>query len=86
MSRFLHLVREAQQEQWCTLPLCTKSFSGSFRDKCLNSHWFLSLEDAREKIENRRVEYIEFSPNSSLENLTPAELGGRKFLCLTDLD
>lgn len=28
-----------------------KSFNGSFRDECLNVHWFLSLEDAQEKIE-----------------------------------
>ena len=25
-----------------------ESFNGSCRDECLNSHWFLSLEDARE--------------------------------------
>jgi putative transposase len=25
--------------------------NGSFRDQCLNLNWFLSLEDAREKIE-----------------------------------
>lgn len=34
-----------------------ESFNGSFRDECLNIHWFLSLADAREKIENWRVEY-----------------------------
>jgi putative transposase len=28
-----------------------ESFNGSFRDECLNVHWFLSLADAREKIE-----------------------------------
>ena len=28
-----------------------ESFNGSFRDECLNSHWFLSLNDAKEKIE-----------------------------------
>lgn len=27
-----------------------ESFNGSFRDECLNVHWFLSIEDAREKI------------------------------------
>jgi putative transposase len=26
-----------------------ESFNGSFRDECLNTHWFLSLEDAYEK-------------------------------------
>jgi putative transposase len=28
-----------------------ESFNGSFRDECLHAHWFLSLEDASEKIE-----------------------------------
>lgn len=28
-----------------------ESFNGSFRDECLNVHWFLSLEDVQEKIE-----------------------------------
>lgn len=29
-----------------------ESFNGSLRDECLNAHWFLSPEDAREKIEH----------------------------------
>jgi len=29
-----------------------ESFNGSFRDECLNTHWFLSLEDAAKKIES----------------------------------
>lgn len=48
-----------------------ESWGGSFRDECLNTHWFLSLEDAREKIETWRVEYNEFRPHSSLGNLPP---------------
>jgi len=50
-----------------------ESFNGSFRDECLNSHWFLSLEDAREKIEQWREEYNSFRPHSSLGNMTPNE-------------
>lgn len=50
-----------------------ESFNGSFRDECLNCHWFLSLNDAREKIEAWRTDYNEFRPHSSLENLTPNE-------------
>ena len=46
-------------------------FNGSFRDECLNTHWFLSLEDAREKIELWRVEYTDFRPHSALGNLPP---------------
>ncbi len=29
-----------------------ESFNGSLCDECLNVHWFLSLEDAQEKIEH----------------------------------
>ena len=50
-----------------------ESFNGSFRDECLNLHWFLSLNDAREKIEAWREEYNTFRPHSSLGNLTPRE-------------
>ena len=49
-----------------------ESFNGSFRDECLNAHWFLSLEDAKEKIEVWRNEYNEYRPHSSLNQLTPA--------------
>ena len=50
-----------------------ESFNGSFRDECLDRHWFLSLEDARRVIEAYRVEYNTIRPHSSLGNLTPAE-------------
>ena len=43
------------------------------RDECLNAHWFLSLEDAIEKIETWRKEYNEYMPHSSLNDLTPVE-------------
>jgi len=51
-----------------------ESFNGSFRDECLNMHWFLSLTDAQEKIERWRQEYNSFRPHSSLQNLTPDEV------------
>jgi putative transposase len=50
-----------------------ESFNGSLRDECLNAHWFLSLEDATEKIEAWRIEYNEYRPHSSLNDLTPVE-------------
>lgn len=50
-----------------------ESFNGSLRGECLNVHWFLSLDDAREKIEHWRCEYNEFRPHSSLKQQTPAE-------------
>ena len=50
-----------------------ESFNGKFRDECLNEHWFLNLDDAKEKIEAYRVDYNEVRPHSSLDNLTPIE-------------
>ncbi|BEH99642.1 hypothetical protein KB20921_23900 [Edwardsiella ictaluri] len=50
-----------------------ESFNGSFRDECLNVHWFLSLDDAQEKIEQWRQEYNRSRPHSSLNNQTPEE-------------
>ena len=49
-----------------------ESFNGSFRDECLNVNWFLSIEDAKKKIEAWRQDYNEFRPHSSLENMTPS--------------
>jgi len=55
-----------------------ESFNGSFRDECLNVHWFLSLTDAQEEIKHWRQEYRQeynsFRPHSSLQNLTPDAL------------
>ncbi len=50
-----------------------ESFNGSFRDECLNLNWFLSLDDARTKIEAWRVDYNEFRPHQSLGGMTPCE-------------
>ena len=50
-----------------------ESFNGSFRDECLNMNWFMSLEDAKDKVERWRRDYNEFRPHSALTYLTPAE-------------
>lgn len=50
-----------------------ESFNGRFRQECLNEHWFLSLEDARCKIEQWRSFYNEERPHSALGWQTPAE-------------
>ena len=42
-------------------------------DECLNMNWFMSPEDAREKIERWRRDYNEFRPHSATSYLTPAE-------------
>jgi putative transposase len=37
-----------------------ESFNGRFRAECLNTHWFLSLDDARSKLEDWRRDLYEF--------------------------
>ena len=48
-----------------------ESFNNRFRQECLNASWFLSLADAREKIEAWRRDYNEHHPHSSLKNQSP---------------
>lgn len=48
-----------------------EAFNGRFREECLNQSWFLSLEDAREKIESWRQEYNSTRPHGALGNLAP---------------
>jgi putative transposase len=48
-----------------------ESFNVKFRDECLNEHWFLTLQDAQQKIETWRKQYIRQRPHSSLRWLTP---------------
>jgi putative transposase len=43
-----------------------ESFNGRLRQECLNAHWFLSLEDARHKIDEWRQYYNETRPHSAL--------------------
>ena len=48
-----------------------ESFNGRLRDECLISHWFLSLADARAKIDAWRRDYNESRPHTALGWLTP---------------
>jgi putative transposase len=48
-------------------------FNGRFRDECLNTYRFLSLDDARSKIETWRLDYNKSRPHTSLGFMTPAE-------------
>jgi putative transposase len=50
-----------------------ESFNGRFRDECLNTNWFVNLNDARRKIEAWRNEYNSERPHSSLAYRTPEE-------------
>jgi putative transposase len=53
-----------------------ESFNGKMRDECLNENWFMSLQEARMKIEAWRRDYNEVRPHSSLGNRTPLEFTG----------
>lgn len=48
-------------------------FNGKLREECLNENWFLTLQDARDKIETWRIDYNSYRPHRSLGQLTPNE-------------
>ena len=50
-----------------------ESFNGRVRDECLNAQGFVSLHDARQKIETWRIDDNEHRPHSSLGDLTRRE-------------
>ena len=51
----------------------TEAFNGCFRQECLNENWFLSLEDAEEKVESCRRHCNGERPHSALGNMSPRE-------------
>jgi len=50
-----------------------ESFNGKFRDECLNEEWFLTINDARNRIKEWNNEYIGERVHTSLDGLTPYE-------------
>lgn len=50
-----------------------EAFNGRLRQECLNESWFLSLEDAREKVEAWRMDYNRERPHGALGNMAPLE-------------
>ena len=50
-----------------------ESFHGKFRDECLNENYFSDIQEAKNKIEEWRIEYNTFRPHSSLDYKTPEE-------------
>jgi putative transposase len=54
-----------------------ESFNGWLRDECLNTNWFLSLDDARRKIEAWRQHYNESRPHTSLGFVPPSVFAQR---------
>jgi putative transposase len=51
-----------------------EAFNGRFRAECLNAHWFLTLADAREKMEHWRKYYNEERPHGALGHKPPISL------------
>lgn len=51
-----------------------EAFNGRLRAECLNAHWFLTLADAREKLEGWRRDYNEVRPHGAIGNRTPISL------------
>ncbi len=51
-----------------------EAFNGRLRAECLNTHWFLTLEDARRKLENWRRDYNELRPHGAIGNKAPITL------------
>lgn len=49
-----------------------ESFNGKFREYCLDLHWFASLDDAQEIIEQWRSHYNHVRPHRSLGKKPPA--------------
>lgn len=50
-----------------------ESLNGKFRNECLNQHWFRSLDEAREEIDQWRNHYNNIRPHSSLGYIAPVE-------------
>ncbi|WP_305972545.1 MULTISPECIES: integrase core domain-containing protein, partial [unclassified Mameliella] len=43
-----------------------EAFNSKLRSECLNAHWFMSLADAQEKLEDWRRHYNEDRPHSAI--------------------
>ena len=52
--------------------LC-ESFNGRLRDECLNVNEFVSIDQAKQRIEAWRIDYNEHRPHGALGHLTPSE-------------
>lgn len=48
-----------------------EAFNGRLCEECLNESWFLSLDDAREKVEEWREHYNQERPHGALGNVSP---------------
>ena len=51
-----------------------EAFNGRFRSECLNAHWFMTLADAHEKMEDWLRYYNEERPHGAIGNKPPITL------------
>lgn len=54
-----------------------ESFNETFRNECLNTHWFFDLKGAQTLIEAWRQEYSDSRPHASLDDRTPCEFASQ---------
>lgn len=54
-----------------------ESFNGRLRYQCLNEYLFANLNEARQIIEDWRIDYNTSRPHTSLNGLTPTEFANR---------
>lgn len=50
-----------------------EAFNSKLRAECLNAHWFMSLADAREKMNDWRRDYKEVRPRSAIGYNVPID-------------
>lgn len=50
-----------------------ESFNGTLRRECLNTQWFLSIEEAQDQLNTWRDEYNVSRPHRALQDQTPVE-------------
>ena len=54
-----------------------ESFNDRLRDECLNEQWFISIDHARQVVEDWRHDYNTQRPHTSLGNRTPREFAAQ---------
>ena len=57
-----------------------EAFNSRIRQECLNAAWFLSMADARQRINDWRIDYNQHRPHSALGNLTPGAFAEQLYL------
>lgn len=51
-----------------------EAFNSKLRAECLNAHWFMSLADAREKLDDWRRDYNDVRPHSAIGYKVPSDV------------